>query len=277
MNQKNLDVNKELSLFNKITFNEDKHSYSIDNKLSNKFSVTGAINKFKPAFDSDKWANIKAKKEGITAEEMKFIWSEKALYATELGTCVHKLIESIYVDLPHVLPDYNILEEKIGKEKLFSFQKKFNSTIEGFCDFYKRTKHNIIPVRNELVIGDIDNSMVCGMLDMLAFNKESMCYEIYDFKTNNKISYKNNYNERFNTPLEHIQVCEFNTYSLQLSIYRYILEKYTNIKINKSYILWLPGTSGVYELIQTKYFDTEAKCVLDLCKEYNEQNNLLRR
>ena len=241
MNQNKDEDNFRLNCFNKIVFDEKAHTYTIDGELTNKLSVTGAINKFKPKFDTDKWANIKAKKEGITPEEIKFRWQEKALYATTFGTCVHKLIESVYLQKNVCVPDYEHIKQTLGDENCTNFKKKFVKSIEGFCSFYKKTKNNIVPIKNELVIGDLYNSKVCGTLDMLAYDKNTERYVIYDFKTNNNITYNSSYNENYFTPLQHLQVCEYNTYSLQLSIYRYIIEKYASIDIGSCCLLWIPG------------------------------------
>jgi hypothetical protein len=262
VNRRKEEDSSSLQCFDKIVFNEDTHTYCIGEEPTSKYSVTSAISKFKPKFDTDKWANIKAKKEGITADEMKFRWQEKALYATTLGTSVHKLIESVYLNSGHYTPDYKYVQETLGNDNYLNFQKKFLNSVEGFCAFYKKTKYNITPIKNEFVVGDLNDSKVCGTLDMLAYNQTTKQYEIYDFKTNNNFTYKSAYNEYYFKPLQHLQVCEYNTYSLQLSIYRYIIEKYTNISIGACYVLWLPGDTSSYQVIETKYIKEEAAAVL---------------
>jgi len=264
VNQKKDEVN--LDCFKQIVFDQASHTYTINGESTSKYSVTGAINKFKPKFDADKWANIKAKKEGITPEEIKFRWQEKALFATTFGTCVHKLIESVYLKQDMSLPSNEFIVDILGDDKLLQFKKKLLNSTEGFCNFYKNTKNTIVPVCNELTVGDLKNSKVCGTLDMLAYNTCTKLYELYDFKTNGNISYNSNYKEHYFSPLQHLQVCEFNTYSLQLSIYRYIIEKYTSIKIDSCYILWLPGIDTKYQVLQTKYLKDEAVNILNMCK-----------
>lgn len=251
----------ELSVFNCITFKEDTHKYFINGAEASKFSVTGVINKFKPKFEEDKWARIKAKSLNISVDEMKFLWSEKNLYSTTLGTELHRMIECAYIGesynfesnkVRHVLGD--TAYEKFG-EHLFTIARHFKS-------FYTETKANITPIANELVVGDIDGTRICGTLDMLAYNKQEDCLEIYDFKTNKSIAYNSIYKERYNEPLNNLEVCEYNTYCLQLSIYKYIIEKYTSLRIKNLYIVWFNRDNTDYKLITCKYLQEQVKLIL---------------
>ena len=88
---------------------------------------------------------------------------------------------------------------------------------------------NLVPVKMELVVGDEDYGLG-GMVDCLFYNKKSGMLEVWDYKTNKAINTKNNYGQRFNEPISHLDVCEINTYSLQLSLYKHIIEKNTNLK-----------------------------------------------
>jgi CRISPR/Cas system-associated protein endoribonuclease Cas2 len=70
--------------------------------------------------------------------------------------------------------------------------------------------------------------------------------------------------------LNHLEECEYNTYSLQLSIYKKIIEKNTSLKIGKSYLCWINEENDSYEIIETKYFDTESTLMLNnRIDEYN--------
>jgi ATP-dependent exoDNAse (exonuclease V) beta subunit len=68
------------------------------------------------------------------------------------------------------------------------------------------------------------------MVDQLFFNEKSGKLEIWDWKTNKKIDKKNRW-QQFKEPISHLDVCELNTYSLQLSLYKYIITRNTNIEL----------------------------------------------
>ena len=266
MNQKNVDVNifaKQLEIFDVIVFNSEKHTYAINGQPSNPYSVTRLINSVKPRFDTDKWANIKAKKEGITPEELKFIWKEKALFSTTLGTCVHEIIESVYTGDNILQYTRSKLTSTLGEESYLKLKEKITKCVNLFKKFYTDTRDNLIPIKNELIIGDINDTRICGTLDFLAYNNKTGNVEIYDFKTNNSITTSNPYGETFYYPLKDLDICEYNTYTLQLSLYQFIIEKYTNIKIDKKYILWLNDNNTNYQLIEVPYLKNAVQHLLN--------------
>lgn len=258
------EAKKELEVFNQITFVEETHKYFINGKPSAPISVTGFISKLKPKFDEDKWAKLKAKKLGISVDEMKFIWSEKNLFSTTLGTCFHKIAESVYTGIPYTLKS-DELKHSLGEASYGDLKNILPILVDQFSSFYKKTKDIIIPVKNELIIGDLDDTRICGTMDMLVYNTKSKQYEIYDFKTNKDITYNSTYGEKFSRPLENLDVCEYNTYSLQLSFYKYIIEKYTNIKIGAMYIVWFSRDKNFCETIKTRNdTDNVARILRDL-------------
>ena len=252
---------KELEVFNQITFVENIHKYYINQEPSAPVSVTGFISKFKPKFDEDKWARIKAKKLGISADEMKFIWREKNLFSTTIGTCFHKIAESVYTGVKYHINKYE-LQASLGDSSYEDLRDLLPVFVEQFKIFYNSTKNILDPIKNELVIGDLDGTRICGTMDMLVYNNRSKQYEIYDFKTNKDITYSSAYKERYSTPLDDLEVCEYNTYSLQLSFYKYIIEKYTNLKIGALYIVWFDRLKNKPEIIDVKDYTGYVKKLL---------------
>jgi hypothetical protein len=252
---------RDLDVFNCITFEETAHKYFIDGKESAKYSVTGLINKYKPKFEEDKWARIKAKSLNISVDEMKFIWAEKNLYSTTLGTELHRLIECVYTNESYKFENDKI-RLSIGEEAYKVFSNHLCAITKHFKSFYIQTRDYLQPVANELAVGDIRDTRVCGTLDMLAYNKQESCFEIYDFKTNKSITYNSTYKEKYNKPLDDLEVCEFNTYCLQLSIYKYIIEKYTSLKIKNLYIVWFNADNTDFKLIPCNYLGTRVSQIL---------------
>jgi len=277
VNQNNEDVKliqKKLQVFECIEFDSKNHTYKINGAASNLYSVTRLINSLKPKFDTDKWANIKAKKDNLTPEEIKFQWSEKALLSTTLGTHVHNVIESIYTNSSTLKLEKEKIVNLLGEANYNVFKSGLLKNLNSFKQLFTRTKNILIPIRNELVIGDLDVTRICGTLDFLGYNKEKQCLEIYDFKTNNNIAFQHTYKEKFFSRLEHLDTCEYNVYSLQMSLYRYILEKYTSLDIGNCYILCLNSPNKDYELIKTTYFKAEVENILKT-KTLRQKNYVL--
>lgn len=259
-------IDSDLEVFKCITFIENIHKYYINDEPSADKSVTGLINIFKPKFDEDKWSSIKAKSLGISQDEMKFIWKESNVFSTTLGTYFHNIAESHYTKKPLTLNKKSTINT-IGEEAYKNLKVLLGTLVRQFDKFYKQTRDTLEPVRNELVIGDINDSRVCGTMDLLCYNKVTERYEIYDFKTNKNIGIRSEYKQMFLTPLDHIPLCEFNTYSLQLSIYKYILEKYTSINVGAMYVVWFRRDSDSYETIEVTDYTAYVPGILSSVKD----------
>ena len=110
------------------------------------------------------------------------------------------------------------------------------------------------------MVGDSELGL-CGMVDQLFWNEKSGELEIWDWKTNKEIKEKNKW-QQFKSPLSHLDVCELNTYSLQLSLYKHIIEKNTNLKLCSSYIVWLNENNDTYKVFKCNDFEKEVKSIL---------------
>jgi ATP-dependent exoDNAse (exonuclease V) beta subunit len=88
---------------------------------------------------------------------------------------------------------------------------------------------------------------------------------MFDYKTNKEIKRKNPRKETLLNELNHLQQCEYAKYSLQLSLYSTIIEKITEFKVPKSYIVWVNGEEN-YELIECLDLKKECLMLLDQCK-----------
>lgn len=255
---------KDLNKFNVIKFHENDHRYFINDRVSNG-SITAVISSFKKPFETNKWSLHKAKQRNISQQEILTEWSANTRFSTTLGTLLHNYIEN-YWDNKIKKYDQQSIIESLGEQQHTDLRKQLSVFIKSFHGFYNLNKH-ILPVKSELVIGDIDNSRVCGMVDLLAYNSDTEQFEIYDYKSNKKFTTQNNFGEKYlHESISHLDVCDLNTYSLQQSLYKYIIEKYTSIKISKCYLVWFDRENGSCEKIPCK--DLTSVCEL-LLKSYN--------
>jgi len=252
---------KELTVFNSITFLSSTHKYLIDNKPGAPLSVTGLLGLYKEKFDKEKWSAITAKKQGTTPDVIQSIWALNNVYSTTRGTILHNYIENFY---NNKVVQYNKeqVEKELGPEEHIRLREEILILIKQFNNFYKDHSY-ILPVKSEFPVGDISGSKICGMLDMLAFNTKDNTFEIYDYKTNKDIKQTNNFKKYMLPPLEHLHECEYNTYALQLSIYKYFIEKYSTIEISKLTIIWFNQKNDNYQLIELPYLREEVELILN--------------
>lgn len=253
---------QKLKVFDQITFYDDKHSYKINGEPSAKLSVTGLVNTVKEPFDEDKWSKIKAKEFGCTPEEIKLVWKKNNQMSTYQGSTLHNYIDNYYQN--KVKPYNRVLAESILGQTLHDIMyKNLKVLVKQFNNFYTDTSEYILPIKNEFVVGDLGDTRICGMLDMLAYNTSTEQFEIFDFKTNKEFNEKSRFNKKLLPPINHLDDCELNIYSLQLSLYKIFIQKYTDIKINKLKVVWFSVNNNDYKIIELNYLEDECTALME--------------
>jgi ATP-dependent exoDNAse (exonuclease V) beta subunit len=95
----------------------------------------------------------------------------------------------------------------------------------------------------------------------LLYDKEEKSYKILDWKTNKKIE-TTSYNNRMGNhrASSNLMDCNFYHYSMQLSLYRYLLEKHYNISVTGTAISHLTNEKVIS--YKTKYYKHEIEEML---------------
>lgn len=244
MKNQQINIPEELfTKFNNIKYYDEPHKYYLNGKEL--ISVTTIIHQYQEPFKEDYWAEIKANQFGITTKEVKRAWKFINKKGTLKGSIIHDYAENIFQNKIFDYPKQQILNE-------FGFDPIWNEyllTKKHVEKFYDDTKGKLIPIKAEFVIYD-EESLIAGMLDKLFYNVKTNEFQIWDYKTNKSFSQTS---ERFLLDeLSLINDCDLEIYSLQLQLYKYIIEKNTNIKLGKSYLVWLSHNNQNYQVIETK-------------------------
>jgi hypothetical protein len=255
----------KLNIFNRITFLQNNHKYLIDGKPTNTYSVTGLLDTVKQPFERNKWLTIKAKDNNTTKEVIEKEWLDKKNYGLSLGTIVHNYIENFYTNK---IISYNQdhYKQLLGEEKHKALREQVLKVIPLFNNFYEQNNF-YLPIKTEFVVGDMDDTKICGMVDVLMYNTKTQSYEIIDYKTNKEFNLNSRFNKKLLPPVQHLDDCEFNTYSLQINLYKYIIEKYCGIKIGACKVLWLNAQNETYKEFLLLDLQAEVKNMLDYYKE----------
>lgn len=253
---------EELAVFNRITFLEKAHVYLIDGAPSSSSSVTKTLKQFKREFERDKIASRVAKKTNTTLQRVLEEWESNNLYSTTLGSMVHKYAENFYAN-KKIEFDGNF------KELTFEHKQTLLETIpiliRYFQNFYNDNKH-LVCVKSEMVVGDVDDTKVCGMVDMLCYNTQSKMFEILDFKTNKKMEKHSKWGSLL-YPFDDMSEGEVNEYTIQLNCYKYIIEKYTSIKIDKLKLVWLQKNNPNYQIVELADIQPKIQLMFDCIKK----------
>ena len=199
-----------------IVFDEKSHTYTNTETGNRYVSVTTLLGKYKKPFDSNTHSKRVAEREGVTQEFVLESWKATTKVATDRGTKIHKLMED-FVKFGEVDDTYNYLF------------KSYDRFVAKFIGNYKQV------LSEELLF--LHDYEIAGTSDLIYERKDD--FIVADFKTNKKYRFSNDFNEYFQSPVEHLPYCEFNTYALQLSMYAKIFEIMSGKKCKGLVVLYL--------------------------------------
>ena len=238
---------------NSITFEEKTHIYTIDGKKGFK-SVTRLVHDCFPSFNPDKvidkmmnsrnWK--KSKYYGKTKEEIKNEWKQNGQLAAKTGTRMHLMIEHFYNDM-----EINIDEEDIIDVEIDYFENFHKKEIEN-NKFYK-----LEPYRTEWMVYDKELKMA-GSIDM-TFENEDGSIDIYDWKRSKEIKKTNSWESATTDCIDFMPNANFWHYSLQLNVYKKILELKYGKKVTALYLVCLhpDSTYKTYDRINVPILEKE--------------------
>lgn len=254
-----MNIFEELAKFNKVKYFDEPHVYYIGEQRL--ISGTGFIGLFKKKFDKNAQAIKYAKKHGLKVEDVLEDWDRRGEFSRTKGTLLHAFGENYWMNkcFPDNSKDYDGKFGDLIMSERLAYCKKL------FLDFYNDAKRSLCPVALELVVGD-EELGIGGMVDCLFWNKKSKQYEIWDYKTNKEIGMTSKFREYMLAPLNFLPECEFNAYSLQLSLYKYIIEKNTNIRIGKMYLIHIHEEQEKYNIIECAEFNNAIELMIEWYK-----------
>lgn len=219
------------------------HYYINNIKL---LGVTRLVNNFFPSFDADYWAEIKAPLMDKSKEQLLKEWEQKRIDSAEAGTKLHQRIDEYY------------------HHKNIQTEDKDFALFKQFADAYK-----LNPYRSEWAIYDEDSNIV-GVVDMLDYSNGE--YFLYDWKRSDKIVYggqpiiENRFGESGLRPIENVPSTDYWHYALQLSFYRYILEKNYGIRVKESRLVVLHPLMNLPIVLTTPYMIDEVSKIIEVIK-----------
>lgn len=221
-----------------IEFEEGPHIYKIQGDPSRYTSVTTWNHSHFEHFDADaiidKMMNSKNWKTnkyyGMSKNEIITQWDASRDEAAQAGTKMHYDIECYYNTNANESPHKNTqLIENTSLE--YSYFLKF-------AEDYKHLK----PYRTEWMIWDSDVK-IAGSVDMVFQAEAGVDVDsilIYDWKRSKEITKTSNFNKyALSECINHLPDTNFWHYSLQLNVYKYILEKNYGKNVKGLYLVCL--------------------------------------
>ena len=245
-------------------FNQQEVAEKVLEKNLKKYNEAKEMLKnYRPA---DKWCDDSILEEidknlklPITVQDILAQWKYKANFACEKGTTCHEYAQSLWSG------------EK-WKEDLFDGSQEYANAVMKIglqatnfkIDYQDRLEH----LQDELVVGSAEYD-IASAIDHLFYNKLTGGLVLVDYKTNstlkgyNDSEYNRRYTKKMKVPLHKIDDDALHHYYIQLSIYKFLIEKYTGLKVDEMFIVYMSENIENYEIIEIPYLKKEVEEILE--------------
>ncbi len=229
--------------FSDIVVDSVNHGYRIGDK--NLVSVTTLLKSITPEFDKDGVSLKMAERSGVTQAEILRQWEEKGAKSRDKGTRLHQYIEDVMAD--KVDPILGRINDRLPE-------------MNAFDDAWTKLRAELDAkmVKQEFVVGDEEFGVagrVDNLMSVLPYKAKSRRACVFDWKSG-KLDIDNRF-EKLLPPFDAYDNCKLNIYSIQLSLYRLIMERNKpDIQLSDGYILHLRD-DGTYQLHRARDFREE--------------------
>ena len=248
---------EELQFFKGIDFHEEQHFYTI-NDYRFGISATSLIETYAQEFDSDGISQMVANKRGISQKEVLDEWKKENEFSCIKGSCIHLKAQSLWMGTDYEI-DYNTIDDTIDKDRL---KKEYDIMSKQATDFYNDYKDMYDMIQDEFIVWSKEFD-IAGSIDGIMYNKNTQQCCILDFKSNKDLQFKSKYRKKMKVPLHELDDVNGQHYYVQLSIYKYLIEKYTNIKVDELFIVYFNINADSYEIIEIPYLKKEVEEILE--------------
>jgi hypothetical protein len=226
----------------RLKFDAEEHEYLYEGvKLD---SVTTILKWFKTPFDTETLSKRTAEKRGITQEEILKEWDEKKEFACTMGTDVHDYAESVIL-------------KKAPKEPTSPKATKLRATVDKYFKDHPTLTPQFTEIRLAMPVHG-----VAGTVDLIMKSDNGKTF-LYDWKTSKQINQKDFFKKKMRHFLSHLDDCNYVHYSLQMYIYKYMLES-KGYKIDGCYVIHLQQKG--WKEYKALDLTEEAKAVMEYCK-----------
>lgn len=194
----------------------------------------------------------------ITIEDILKEWKYKADFACKKGTTCHEYAQSLWSGNKYEMLKFDMSEEYY--QSVFKIHRQAEN-------FYKDYKEHLEHLVDELPIGS-EEFNIASCCDHLFYNKLTGGLVLVDYKTNTILKGYNDdlknrrYTKNMKIPLHHIKDDSLHHYYIQLSIYKFLIEKYSGLKVDEMFIVYFSENNDNYEIIDIPYLKYEVEKIL---------------
>ena len=235
----------------KIYLEPEKHVYINEETGEVYKSVTTILSMLEEEFPAKDIARAivnqsdekkKEKYVGLTENQILSLWEEENRVANEYGTKVHNLLEEYLKRNKFYFPN-----DDDEREILNSYDElNIDLGIKYYCErILFSEKYGIAGMSDHIV--DIGTEF----------------FDINDYKTNKILNLYSPYGKKLKFPVSFLDDCQYNIYSLQLSIYAYFYEEETKKKCRSLSLLYFDRKLKKFIRYPVPYMKIEAMTILE--------------
>lgn len=245
--------------FKDFKFFEEDHHYEYKGKRVG-ISVTRFIEEYANEFNQQEVAEKVAIRDNKSIQEVLNEWKHKNEFACAKGTTCHEFAQSLWSG-----DEYNELLFD-GSIEYINAINKIQCQAKQFKKDYQNTLEHLF---DELPIGSEEYN-IASCVDHLFYNKLTGGLVLVDYKTNSILKGYNDdiknrrYTKKMKVPLHKIDDDALHHYYIQLSIYKFLIEKYTGLKVDEMFIVYFSENIDNYEIIEIQYLKNEVEEILEL-------------
>lgn len=248
-----------------ISFEESSHVYTIKGSSANVISVTKFLHYFFPDFNAKEviqkmrkgknWST--SEYNGMTDYQIMTQWKENGRVSSAAGTRLHLAIEQ-WLDGQADLIDKEVLTMREWAH---------------FQAFWAKEGADIEPYRLEWPVW-VEDLKLAGSIDGVFRRRSDGAFLIYDWKRSKDIKIMNPYETGLG-PIQHLPNTNYWQYTLQLNIYRWILETQYGLTIADMYLVILHPDNASYVRMKLNRMDEEVEDMIEARREGLVKNKVI--
>lgn len=210
---------------------------SSDSELPEVVSTSKLVERYFKPFDADTISRHVARAcydkpghryEGMSAERIRDRWTAQGDQSRDLGYLLHRAIE-LYFD-PAAGEDAPELKAIRDTTEFAQFRQFYDEFVRS----REWTEDPAVPYRTEWIVYD-RSARVAGTLDMLFHNPSDNTYTLVDWKRIKRLDRTSK--EKGLGPLHQHPSCNLSKYTMQLNVYRYILENVYGLRVRNAFLV----------------------------------------
>ncbi len=227
--------------FDDIVFDEASHTYSLYGQSLT--GVTRMLSRLKPPFDAPAVAACIAERDGRAVADVLAEWEQQRQAAMARGIRVHHYIAAKIRSAGDISPGLPAADQHQTLPRL--------PEMDAFDRWWAERTMSYSDRIVEWVVGDAGLG-VAGTVDTMLRDEQTADTVIFDWKTGHKFTTETPW-ENLHLPFEDLPHCDLSVYSLQISLYRLIIDR-NRAGVKAAYILHLAadGQATMYAALDLR-------------------------